>query len=329
MPKSTNQLKAFDLAEAFHLSYAVSTLNDLNVLEALKEPATAEKIAAKYRLDAKVLRGVLEYLAARTDLVRKTSEQFVITRHYRSGSHFLIELYLGAYGGNSAKLSQLLRNPSTAPSVVDRRRYARAFDPVDGSSPGFLAQLIRRLELNHVLDLGCGTAELLADLARQDPKFIGWGIEINGEMCRTARTTIRTARLGKQVKVLEGDSMNPAALLGPDVITAVEAITACNFANELFRDSHALALEWLRGLRKAFRGRLLLIDDYYGRLGVKGGRQIARETLLHDYVQLISGQGIPPAGAAEWRSIYSKAKCRLVHIIEDKASTRFIHILKL
>jgi SAM-dependent methyltransferase len=329
MQKSTNQWKAFDLAEAFHVSHAIATLNDLKVFAALEEPATAEKIASKYKLDAKLLRGVLEYLAARTDLVRKSSEGFVTTRRYRNGSHFLIELYLGAYGGNSTKLGRVLRNPSSAPEVVDRRRYARAFDPVDRSSIGFLAQLIRKLEINRVLDLGCGSAELLFDLAKHDPSFIGWGIDINREMCRTARTMIRTAGLGKQVKLLQGDCMNPGSLLRPSASNVIEAITACNFANELFRDGHALAVEWLRGLHKAFRGRLLMIDDYYGRLGGKGGRKVARETLLHDYVQLISGQGIPPASAAEWRSIYSKAKCRLVHIIEDKTTTRFIHILKL
>jgi hypothetical protein len=44
---------------------------------------------------------------------------------------------------------------------------------------------------------------------------------------------------------------------------------------------------------------------------------------------LISGQGIPPATMAEWRSIYSKAGCRLVHVIEDSSTTRFIHIIAL
>jgi hypothetical protein len=79
---------------------------------------------------------------------------------------------------------------------------------------------------------------------------------------------------------------------------------------------------------KVLPDRPLLIADYYGRLGRKKGR-ISRETLLHDYAQLISGQGVPPASAVEWRSIYSRAGCRLVHIIEDKKTTRFVHILVL
>ncbi|HEU4389890.1 MAG TPA: methyltransferase, partial [Blastocatellia bacterium] len=67
---------------------------------------------------------------------------------------------------------------------------------------------------------------------------------------------------------------------------------------------------------------------YYGRL-IQGKKGASRETLLHDYAQLISGQGVPPASAAEWHSIYKRAECRLLHIIEDKATSRFVHIIRL
>jgi len=99
----------------------------------------------------------------------------------------------------------------------------------------------------------------------------------------------------------------------------------------MFKDGEQRAVKWLRGLRRLFPDRPLLILDYYGRLGQTKSRKLAkeRETLLHDFAQLISGQGIPPASAAEWRSIYAEAGCRLVHISEDKLTTRFIHILRL
>jgi hypothetical protein len=84
-------------------------------------------------------------------------------------------------------------------------------------------------------------------------------------------------------------------------------------------------IKWFRELRKLFPGRPLLICDYYGRLGRTKNRKLQRETLLHDYAQLISGQSIPPAAMAQWRSIYSKAGCHLVHVIEDTSTTRFIH----
>ncbi|HSB11718.1 MAG TPA: methyltransferase domain-containing protein [Blastocatellia bacterium] len=324
-----DQWEVFDLVEAFQLSHAVAILHELEVFAALKKPATPDELVARYRLDAGLLRGVLEYVAARTDLLRKSGERFVATGRYSGHSQFLLDLYVGAYGGNAAQLAKLLRDPSAAPKAVDRIRYARAFDSIDGLTLEVMPELIRRLELNHVLDLGCGNAALLVDLAGRDSQFVGWGIDLNRAMCRVARTRIRAARLGKRVQVLEGDCRNLASVLPKKVTDLVGAVTACNFANEMFTEGHGRAIAWLRGIRKILPGRPLLIADYYGRLGSKKGRQRSRKTLLHDYVQLISGQGVPPASAAQWRSIYSRAKCRLVHIIEDKSTTRFIHIVRL
>jgi SAM-dependent methyltransferase len=328
MSKIPEQWNAFDLVEAFQLSQAVAALHDLELFKALKKPATADELSARYGLDAGLLRGVLEYVVARTDLLRKSGERFVTTRSYTGESRFLLELYVGAYGGNAAQLTKLLRDPSVAPKAIDRIRHARAFEAVEGSTLGVLPEIIRRLEFNNVLDLGCGNGALLLELARQDSDFVGWGIDLNPAMCRVARARIRAARLGKRVRVLMGDCRNLSSVLPTKLSAIVRAVTACNVANEMFNDGHSRAIAWLRDMRKVLAGRPLLIADYYGRLGHKKGR-LSRETLLHDYAQLISGQGVPPSNAAVWSSIYSRAGCRLVHIIEDKATTRFIHILRL
>lgn len=323
-----DQWNSFDLVEAFQLSHAVATLHNLELFAALKKPATAAELSARYALDANLLRGMLEYVAARTDLLRKFGERFVATRNYTDAVRFLLDLYVGAYGGNAAQLPELLRDPSGAPNAVNRVCHARAFETVDGSTLGVLPELIRQLEFNHLLDLGCGNGALLLELARQDSDFVGWGVDLNPAMCRMARARIHAARLGKRVHVLKGDCRNLSYVLPTKVSAMARAVTACNVANEMFTDGHSRAIDWLRAMGKVLPGRPLLIADYYGRLGHKKGPG-SRETLLHDYAQLISGQGVPPASAAEWGSIYSRAGCLLVHIIEDKATTRFIHILRL
>lgn len=325
MPERWN---TFDLIEAFQLSHAVATLHDLELFKALKKPATADELSARYALDAGLLRGILEYVVARTDLLRKSGERFVATRSYTGESRFLLDLYVGAYGSNAAQLAKLLKDSSVAPKAIDRVRHARAFEAVDGATLGVLPKLIRQLEFNHVLDLGCGNGALLLELARQESEFVGWGLDLNPAMCRVARARIRTARLGKRVHVLGGDCRNLNSVLPTKVSDVVRAVTACNVANEMFTDGHSHAITWLRDMRKVLPGRPLLIADYYGRLGHKKGH-LPRKTLIHDYAQLISGQGVPPASAAEWRSIYSRAGCQLIHIIEDKTTTRFIHILRL
>ena len=316
----------FDLVEAFQLSRAVAVLNDLNVFESTK-PFSAKQLAAKHGLNEALLAGVLEYVALRTVLLRRTArEQFVVTS---SNSRFLIDLYTGAYGSTANDLAKILRNPAIAPASVDRVRYARAFESVDSAALGILPDVIAALEFNYTLDLGCGNGDLLLELARRNESFIGWGIDSNPAMLKIARARLRMGHTGKRVRFLEADGARLRRHIPESVRSQVRSITCCNFVNEMFAHGERQAIDWFSELRKIFPGRPLLNCDYYGRLGRAKNRKPSRDTLLHDYAQLISGQGIPPATLAQWRSIYSKAGCRLVHVIDDTSTTRFIHIIGL
>jgi SAM-dependent methyltransferase len=326
-PPPSNVRSTADLAEAFHLAHAVATLYELKVLDLLVErPATADVLAKRYRLDRAVLQGVLEYLAARTDIVRKKGRAFVATRHYGSEARFLLGLYLGAFRPNAIRLGDILRNPRVGAQVVDRRRHARTFERAAGSQESPAATMIRQLALDRVLDLGCGPGDLLVQMGKGDGRFAGWGVEMNPQLCRIARARIRAARLTGRLRVIEGDSRRLPAVLPSTVVSQVTGVTACHVANEMFQSGSMMATSWLRGIRRTLPGRPVLINDYYGRLGTST-REEDRHTLLHDYAQLISGQGIPPFTLQDWNVIYIDAGYRLVHVLEDQATTQFIHVL--
>ncbi len=332
MPTRQDQWQVFDLVEAFQLSQAVAALHDLGLFAALEKPRAASELAATFKLDESLLSGTLEYVRARTNLLRKTAGgRFVVTRNYSVAARFIIDLYLGAYGGSATQIQKILRHPKQASTTVDRKRHARAFAHVSTASLGVLPHIIRQLKFTNMLDLGCGNGELLLELGRQDRDFVGWGLDANPAMLKEARVRVRTARQQNRIRLIAGDCRNVKAAIPKQIRSNICSITACQVANEMFRDGPQRAVKWLSDLSKAFPARPLLISDYYGRLGKKRGRRVEkeRETLLHDFAQLISGQGIPPASATEWRSVYSQARCQLVHIIEDKATTRFIHILRL
>lgn len=331
MVKTPDRWQTFDLVEAFQLAQAVSALHDLGILAMLERPATADELAAKCKLDPDLLRGTLEFVAVRTNLLRKSAgPRFVVTRNYAAESQFLLDLYVGAYGGNATGLKKLLGNPSSAGALVNRTHYAQAFAAVDGHALGILPELIRQLGFEQTLDIGCGNGELLIALARQDSGFVGWGIDSNSAMLQLARDRIRRSRFEKRLRLFEGDCRNLKAALPARVRANIRSLAACNVANEMFHDGQRQCIKWLQQLRKLFPERPLLILDYYSQLGKKSRQgPMERRTLLHDYAQLISGQGIPPANAREWRALYSRAGCRLIHIIEDTATTRFIHLLRL
>lgn len=325
-PRPYSVRSAADLAEAFHLAHAVAALDDLQILDTLaQQPATAEVLAKRFRLDRAVLQAVLEFLAARTDIVRKKGRAFAATPSSRE-ARFLLDLYLGAFRPNAIGLARILRNPRVGAQVVDRKRHARTFERVARPQDHPVAKLIRQLALERVLDLGCGSGDLLVQLARGNTRLLGWGVELNPHLIGIARARIRAARLSGRLRVIEGDTRKLATVLPVTVVGQVTGVTACHVANEMFRSGTRTATTWLRGIRRTLPGRPLLINDYYGRLG-SGRTSQDRHTLLHDYVQVISGQGIPPSTLREWREIYDEAGYRLVHVLEDRVTTQFIHVL--
>lgn len=305
----------------------MTTLHELNILQALAErPATADALAKRYRLDPAVLQRVLEYIAARTHVIRKQGCTFAATPRYGSEARFLLDLYTGAFRPNAIRLRDILRNARIGEAVVDRARHARTFEQAIGTRERPVASVIRTLELRHVLDLGCGSGDLLVQLATADRSFTGWGIERNPQLCKAARARVLAARLSRQIRVIEGDSRRLGALLPKSIRERVTGVTACHVANELFRSGANRATAWLRGIRKTLPERPVIVNDYYGRLGTSRQGE-HRPTLLHDYAQVISGQGIPPSTLREWRAIYTNAGYRLVHAVEDRATTQFIHVI--
>lgn len=332
MPTNKDRWQAFDLVEAFHLSQAVNALHDLGLFAALKQPCDAAKLAARYKLDENMLRGVLEHVAARTSLLKKNGDgRFLLTRDYDVAARFFLDLYVGAYGRNAVTLRQLLHKPALSASTVDRTLHARAFAHVDNTTLGPLTDIVRQLGFTSLLDLGCGNGEFLLELTRHDRNFIGFGIDANPAMLKLARSRARAARAGRRVQFIEGDCTRLKKAIPVVVRPEIGSITACNFVNEMFGQGSARVIQWLKDLRRMFPTRPLLILDYYGRLGQKKKQKTEkeRETLLHDFAQLISGQGIPPGNVKQWNSLYREAGCQLVHVIEDKRTTRFIHLLRL
>ncbi len=319
---------ALDLAEGLQLGHALSTLHDLGVLAALARPRSVDELAGEFGLDAAMLGATLEFAAARTDLIDKRGQRFRTTAAYAPAARFVLDLYAGAFAGNAVALPAILRRPALAGAAVDRARHAQAFLQAPAGPEAVPAGLLHQLGVRAVLDLGCGPGALLRTMALQDDGFRGWGIDANPAMCRNARARLREAGVTRRVRIVQGDGRDPARTL-PDAARAkIQAVVAGDLANELCAHGADAAVVWLRRLQRDFPQRLLLVSDYYGRLGHRG-HAAGRETLLHDYVQAISGQGIPPPDRKAWQAIYRAAEVRLIHCIEDTSTTRFLHLLRL
>ena len=323
-----DEWSSFDLVEGFHLTHAVMALRNFGVFNHLTQAASAADLATKTGTNASVLSVVLDYVATRTDLLEKDGENYVLGEQFTPQARFYLDQYIGAYGPNAANLETILKNPQVAGDYVDRDEHAAAWLAYGEPGQALLPNIIRQLELNHVLDMGCGPGSLLLDLARGNQDFTGWGVDVNPNMCEAANRRLADEGFGDRVRVLEGNCGDPADMFPADLKNQVQALAGMSLANEFFGQGNHQAIDWLTALRTAFPQRALLLADYYGRLGKNNGPG-TRPLLLQDFVQILSGQGVPPARLADWKEIYEAAGVGLVHVVEDEAKTFFIHILRL
>lgn len=319
---------ALDLAECFHLAGIVDALEKSGILESLEQPVSIRTLAGRHNVDAAVLEAALRFLSARTDLVMERAGKFRFTGATDQNARFLLDQYVGAYGGISAGFGRVMRDPAAASSLIDRRRHAVAFSRVEPMGPNFVADFVLQLGFNYLLDLGCGAGALLVNLATRASAFTGWGLDQNPWMCKAARKRISAAGLGRRVKILAGDARRLESSVPAHIRKRVNVVCAASLANELFREDGKQAVGWLREVKKLFPGRTLLVADYYG--AARGAAPAGPpEIALHNFVQAVSGQGIPPASLAGWRRIYKAACCTLVYVLEIECTPYFIHVLRL
>src|SRR5262249_44606042 len=175
--------------------------------------------------------------------------------------------------------------------------------------------------------IGCGTGALLVEMARAEPSFRGWGVDPSDAMVEKARARARAIVPEAELSFRVCEPDRPAAALEDADRQRVDTVVASSVLNELFHPDDGSAVQWLTSLGAALPGRLLVVADYYGVLGRVAHPPPGRA--LHDWVQLISGQGVPPSDVGGWESVYVRAGARLVHAAEDERDGIFIHLVQL
>jgi SAM-dependent methyltransferase len=308
-------------------------LNRLSVLHDLLVPCDVKSLAAKHRLNVSLMSHALEFLARTTEvIIQKRDGRFQLGDTSPIELAFQLEKFVGAYGPALHMLGDAMRHPDAGKIHVDRRALAAAFAGAGSFLTPLVPDLIRKAGVRCLLDLGCGTASLLIELARSDREFRGIGVDASRFMYRHARRTLRENGLGRRIKVKHVDGRDLRGGLSPTEITRIDGLHGRSFLNEFFASGDRDIVEVLRQLRALFPRRKAWFVDYYGRLGHSAGsKDDCQLTLLQDIAQTVSGQGVPPSDAKTWRAIYRKAGSRLKRAYEFQGAgiKWFIHEVEL
>ncbi len=322
-------LSVIDVCEGLHISMAVQHLYKYKILTYICEPKTIKQISHHTGLLSGPLQSILDYASERTDFVQRDGDCYVLKQPIESLSYFLSQ-YLGAYGPCSLDLDKVLKIPESAKSLVDRVAHSHAFSGQPEPTIVQLSQLIDGFKCQNLLELGCGTASMLIDLAQKNPDFHGVGVDFSSNMCAVAEKRIKALGLDDRIKIHCIDVSNMGDLVNYGIACEnIQGVSMTSLLNEFFLPNCKGAIDCLKQLALQLPGRITFIADYYGRLGHDYGSG-GTHCLLHDYVQAISGQGIPPPSLEGWQYVYNEANCTLIHAYEAEGDMPFfIHMLQL
>lgn len=316
------------------VSRILYTLDEAGLLEHLRSPQQVDSLAIRTGVDRIWLGCVLDFIAHASPIVRSLGhDRYVLDSEYAKDGRLAFELrkFIGAYG-------PCLDVVDSCPMKVNQSALARAFDQSAGkrrslsSHPSLAATTLREFHVaSYVLDLGCGPAELLVELAISEPSFKGIGVDVNFAMCAAARARITEVGVTAQIQIRHGDALDVLSRLPSSHTGHITAVHASSYFNALFHNGGSEAIGALVGLREVLPGRILVIGDYYGRLGSGKPVNDLGWTLLQDLAQACSGQGVPPSERAGWEALYRKAGCRLISAREESTGgyIHFIHVVKL
>ena len=316
-----------DMLCAYQVAHATFALHTLGVFGSMSTPKSAGELAALHGLHEDTLRGLLDLVAVKTTLVSRNGVGYSVASDYTAETRFELEQYMGAYGRNTFELASVLRDPSRGPALVDAAAHAAAYANYGRPALGHVLDLVAQLGFTSILDIGCGPAFTLLELARRNADFRGYGLDVNLHMLESGRRLIQAAGFSDRITLAEGDAAAVGSLSVAGIDT-IECVLMGSVLNGFFQSDCSAVASVLSSVRERFPDRAFVVADYYGALG-RREPPWALPTIIHDFAQIASSQGVPPENRDSWASIYAAAGCQLIHMVETYDGTGFVHIGRL
>lgn len=160
---------------------------------------------------------------------------------------------------------------------------------------------------------------MLVELGTRNSNFVGWGVDSSAAMCEKARGRVASHGLDHRITIVQGDAFDAGSIAALPR-SEVRSITATSVLNELWgpRRGQPSVATWLRSMAEMFPGCALVVTDYFGRLG-HVPPPWRPGTGLHDLLQVLSDQGVPPPDHGGWHEAYRDAGAVLLHMVEDES----------
>jgi SAM-dependent methyltransferase len=313
---TTGQDDLFSLARGYYTTRALLALWRLGLLEraAAGEVLEAGAIAAAHDVDTGLVSPLLDYLVVRGFLERVRPGAYGLTARGRAAIPYngYLSTMVGAYEPVFSRLEELVTGRAVYGRDVVRSHaeMTRGLTALEDGLMGTVVDVVREAHARRVLDLGCGSARMLARICQLGDGTEGVGVDRDPDSCAAARETVDREGLRGRLTIVQGDA-GEVASLPADAVAGVDVVTVMFLLHEILR-------------QRGREGTVALLRDLGGLVG-DGGRLVIVEVsgnpepthrddllfvpeyeLLHEY----TNQRLAPR--AEWEAMVGEAGMRVL-----------------
>ena len=300
---------------AFHCLFALLQVGFFDELAA-RGAIDIRTYASEKQLDYDKLEAIARYLYGLGILNRDDQGRFFFDREIPAEELAAVELFY-AYDPLFHNLVPVLRQEKSYGKDIDRlvELDVTATAKICGRHCyAKIIELVEKRQAKRVLDLGCGSAELLIRLCKRNSEMEGFGIDISPAAVRCAQDRIDEEQLGDRARVSRGDIFDLCRdrLIKRGNEPDIDLILSTSVFHEFAYKSVKRLIEALARVKQEFDGVEVILFEALEQSD-ESLRRNSGTALEHHLFHRLSMQGI--ASKLEWQPAFEQAGYALLEEI--------------
>jgi len=230
----------FRLAKGYYTIRVLLAAWRLGLLEraAAGEELDAQAVADAQGVDVGLVRPLLDYLVVRGFVEIAAPGRYRMSDRGRAAIPFYgyLSTLVGAYEPVFTRLEDLVtgRLAYGRDIVRSHEEMTRGLTALEDRLMGPVIDAIRDTGARRVMDLGCGSAQMLARICHLGDGIQGVGVDRNVDSCAVARETVEREGLQDRLVIVQSDAGDLASLPA-DAVAGVDMVTVMFLLHEILR----------------------------------------------------------------------------------------------
>jgi SAM-dependent methyltransferase len=215
--------------------------------------------------------------------------------------------------------------------IRDGRLVAKSSVLTGKANYSWVAQKISDLKVDTVVDLGCGSGDIIIDFCKKQNSFRGIGLDIDPQAIQVAKENVKKNQLDDRIELITGDMLDPSTyshkIESKGEKVAFNAIMALH---EFLIHGEIAVVNVLKKMKKEFPGSYFILGEF-NRCTDEEFSKIPLYERMHMlfYQEIIHGltdQDLASLGT--WKKMFNEADVELVEYKSDFPFRLVEYVLK-